>query len=115
MLLLDNNQIKTIGLGAYALRMRKYLNDAFEDSKQVPAQKMEETIIKMTKQAAIYNMTLETDLAAYISAAWLLGLDFDTKFLTVNKTLQSDNLSGIEKAEFLWQFIEDSFEILNEE
>lgn len=114
MLSIAPEQLNALSTQSYAARMRKYLNSSFEESQQVPADIMEEVIIKQTKQARLYNITLETDLTAYLSAAWLLGEDFDTKFQTVKDVLQNDILPASDKAEFLWDFTKQSFAILQE-
>lgn len=46
-----------------------------------------------------YGLTTEIEIARYVITAWLMGLDFDTKFPAMAEILNSGYLSPAEKAE----------------
>lgn len=48
-----------------------------------------------------YGMRSELDLARYVITAWLLGLDFDTRFPAMAQVLTADRLGPSQKAEAL--------------
>ncbi len=112
MLKISELQSAELGEASYLHRMRQYLYDNFPEARQVPADEMEAAITDLTNKAAVYNLTQETDVAAFITTAWLMGLDFDQKFTAVGNTLSNFDLPSYEKTEFLWQFIEQSFATL---
>ncbi|WP_428034723.1 hypothetical protein [Amphritea sp.] len=112
MLKISELQSKELSEASYLHRMRKYLYDSFPEARDVPVDDMETAITALTNRAAIYNLTQETDVAAFIVTAWLMGLDFDQKFTVVGNVLANFDLPSYEKTEFLWEFIEKSFATL---
>ncbi len=115
MLKLDSSQLANISKQLYATRMREYLNSVFAESVEVADSELEAAILALTDRASLYNITAESDLAAYITCAWLMGKDFDDKFDAARNLLDDTALSGLEKAEGLWLFIEQSFAVLAED
>lgn len=109
---LSQEQLDHLGGQSYAERMRRYLNEQFPESNEVPSQELETTILELTERASGYKLILETDVAAFITSAWLLGLDFDQQIPVIKETLEDRDKLSIEKSEFLWQFMEDAFSIL---
>ena len=91
------------------------MNEAFSDSTEVPAAELEETISELTEQAEQYQLTLETEVAPFVVCAWLYGVPFDSDFPAVHEVLEDSELTGGDKAEFLWGFAEVGMEILEED
>ncbi len=111
----SRERMNSLGQGIYVERMRRYLYDMFPESEEMPVEKMDQTILKLTERAqSHYGLILETDIAPFIVGAWLMGVDFDEKYLAVKKILSDPNLASFEKSEKLWQFLEDAFRILEE-
>ena len=46
-----------------------------------------------------YGLTTEIEIARYVITAWLMGLDFDTKFPAMAEILTSEDLLPSQKAE----------------
>ena len=113
MINLKKEQLTAVSKRRYASKMRRFLNEAFEESLLIPAVDMEATILEQTDKAATYGITAEDDLAAYLSCSWLMGTDFDQKFNTIQAVLLQQSLSGPEKAQALWNFTESSFTLLS--
>ena len=114
MIIIRKKQIKNLGEKNYIVRMRKYLNESFPESCNVPSKDMDRAIVELTKRAKRYKLFLKIDLAPFIVGAWLMGFDFDEKFIAVKSVLRDFNLTSCEKSEFLWQFIEEAFRLLEE-
>jgi len=115
MLTLNKQQVEAIGDHVFSHKMRLILNEAFSDSTEVAAAELEEIISELTEQAEQYQLTLETEVAPFVVCAWLYGVPFDSDFSAVREVLEDTELSGADKAEFLWQFAEVGMEILEED
>ena len=59
------------------------------------------TLQAQVANARRYGMRSELDLARYVITAWLLGLDFDTRFPAMAQVLAADRLGPSQKAEAL--------------
>jgi hypothetical protein len=112
MLKISKKQENLLGQRDYISRMRQYLYETFPETKQVPRADLDQAIQDLTERAKQYGLYLETDIAPFIVGAWLMGLHFDEQFLTVKNTLSDPGLASFEKSDFLWKFIENSFETL---
>lgn len=111
MLKLRNKQIELIGTDSSG-RLREFLCSSFPEAKEIPKEEMNEQLMKLTERSKKYGLYLETQVAPFVVCAWLMGLEFDEQYGVVRKTLNDPILSSAEKTEFLWQFVEKSFQTL---
>ena len=113
MLKIRKFQIDVLGETIYVERMCLYLYDVFPESKKEPKKELHQTILDLTKRAKThYGLVLETDIAPFIVGAWLMGEHFDEQFLTVKNILTNQDLASFQKSDQLWEFLEESFKIL---
>jgi hypothetical protein len=113
MLEVNIKKANQLGESSYLDSVRLYLYNVFPESKEEPVEYLNEAISMLTQRAkAHYGLVLETDIAPFIVGAWLMGLNFDEQFLTVKAILTNHNLASFEKSEQLWEFLEESFNIL---
>ena len=57
-------------------------------------------------------MILETHVAPYIVASWIMGIGFEDKFLAAKEVLEDLDMDSGAKANWLWQFLEETIGIL---
>lgn len=99
-------QLKQLGMSIYLERMRLYLNEVFPESRKVPRAALERTINELTERAAGYKLVLENHVAAFLAAAWILGVDFDEAYPGAQEVLLDYEMDCGRKAEWLWDFID---------
>ena len=83
-------------------RLTQILVDA--DPRAVEAMSSEDGRTVLRGQCATargYGLTSELEIARYVITAWLMGLDFDTRFPAMEEILNSDKLTPAHKAEAL--------------
>ncbi len=102
----------TTGNNIYSSLMRQYLNDQFPESKEIDDTELEKIILDLTKRAAGYKLILETQVAPFIVACWIMGLNFDQNFIAAKDVLEDLEMNSDEKANWLWQFLEETIGIL---
>lgn len=107
-------QTRKTGEGIYVERMRRYLNESFPESKEVPREEMDRTILELTERAAGYKLILETHVAPFIVAAWLFGTTFDEDFKAAKAVLEDYEMDTGMKAQWLWNFIEETVGVLED-
>lgn len=71
------------------------------------------TLQAQVANARRYGMRSELDLARYVITAWLLGLDFDTRFPAMAEVLAIERLGPSQKAEALERISTTLLETLN--
>lgn len=98
-------QFRQLGMSIYVERMRAYLHEIFPESKGISRKVLGQMIEDLTERAAGYKLVLETHVAAFIAAAWILGMDFDEKFPGAQEVLLDYEMDCGAKAEWLWDFI----------
>jgi hypothetical protein len=94
--------------------MRQYLNEQFPETKEIDNKELEQIILDLTERAAAYKLILETHVAPFIVAAWIMGLEFDQNFIAAKEVLENMDMDSEEKANWLWQFLEDTIGILED-
>lgn len=99
-------QLKQLGQRIYLGRMRGYLNDVFPETKEMPRNTLEQLIEELTERAAGYKLVLETHIAPFIVAAFVLGMDFDQEYPLALEVLLDYELDSERKAQWLWDFVE---------
>jgi hypothetical protein len=109
---MSSQQISIMADAIYAERMRHFLNVQFPESRDILPEVLDKQILELTERAACYKLIFETQVAPFIVAAWVMGLDFDNKYLAVKQVLEDLDMDSNAKAEWLWRFLEKSIEIL---
>jgi hypothetical protein len=109
---IDKNQKNEIGNKIYASRMRQFMNEQFPATKEIEDQELERIIMNLTDRAAGYKLILETHVAPYIVASWIMGIGFEDNFLAAKEVLEDLDMDSGEKANWLWQFLEQTIGIL---
>lgn len=54
---------------------------------------------RQCERARAYGLRAELDIARYVVTAWLLGVDFDTRFPAMQQVLATDRLQPAQKAD----------------
>lgn len=98
-------QFKQLGLSIYVERMRGYLHEVFPETKDIHRKVLGQMIEELTERAAGYKLVLETHVAPFIAAAWILGMDFDERFPAAGEVLLDYEMDCELKAQWLWDFI----------
>jgi hypothetical protein len=109
---IDKNQKNEIGNKIYASRMRQFMNEQFPATKEIEDQELERIILDLTDRAAGYKLVLETHVAPYIVASWIMGIGFEDKFLAAKEVLEDLDMDSGAKANWLWQFLDETIGIL---
>ncbi|WP_162604873.1 DUF4123 domain-containing protein [Geomonas ferrireducens] len=99
-------QLQQLGMSIYLERMRLYLNEVFPESRKVPRANLERMIMELTERAAGYKLVLENHVAAFLAAAWILGMKFDESYPAAREVLLDYEMDCGRKAEWLWDFID---------
>ena len=73
-----------------------------------------EVMRAMYAKARGHGFTVELDLARYIITAWILGIDFDTRYPAMAELLALQTLSPAQKSEAVEQMTTTLMEMLNE-
>lgn len=109
---IDKTQKNEIGNKIYASRMRQFMNEQFPATREIEDQELERIIMDLTDRAAGYKLILETHVAPYIVASWIMGIGFEDNFLAAKEVLEDLDMDSGEKANWLWQFLEQTIGIL---
>lgn len=109
---IDKSQKNEIGNKIYASRMRQFMNEQFPATKEIEDQELERIILDLTDRAAGYKLVLETHVAPYIVASWIMGIGFEDKFLAAKEVLEDLDMDSGAKANWLWQFLDETIGIL---
>ena len=97
----------------FELRLAEFLQAQFADAAQIPLLTLRPEVAAQIERAQGYGVKSEQDIADYVVTAWLLGIDFDTRFPAANEVLTAD-LPGEMKAQFLEEWTKEMFEKLKE-
>ena len=99
MLTLTPHQLNAIGEARFQQRLRDLLLDSVSDSRGViDSPEGRKILSEQCAKARSYGMGAELDVASYVIAAWLMGLDFDTRFAAMSEVLTSDQMTPSQKA-----------------
>jgi hypothetical protein len=95
-------------------RLVAFLQQQFPDAAAEPANKLRPGVEEQTRKAGKYGLELEQEQAVYVTSAWLLGADFDTRFPAAAEVLPSPQLSGEEKRAWLEEWTQEMFNRLEQ-
>ena len=96
-------------------RMAQMLLDRQEPNQQQPIDHLRLDVKRMVQKAQQYGMNTERDAAGFVVTAFLLGEDFDRQFPAAGPVLQSNALSGEDKAAWLANWTTEMFQTLEED
>ncbi len=99
-------QLQQLGMSIYLERMRLYLNEVFPESRKIPRTDLERMITELTERAAGYKLVLENHIAAFLAAAWILGMNFDESYPAAREVMLDYEMDCGRKADWLWDFID---------
>ena len=103
MLRFSQEQLAAFGDDAFAEQLTDFLRERFPDA---AAQ-------EQIDRGHSYGLHSQRQLAVYVTTAWLLGADFDTKFPAAEEMLSSHR-SGSAKQQWLSEFTQELFKSLKE-
>ncbi len=99
MLTLSPHQLNVIGEARFQQRLVDLLLESVPDSRGViETAEGRKVLGEQCAKARRYGMAAELDVASYVITAWLLGLDFDTRFPAMSEVLSSDQMTPSQKA-----------------
>ena len=99
MLTLTPHQLDAIGEARFQQRLSDLLLESVPDSRGViDTPEGRQVLREQCAKARSYGMGAELDVANYVITAWLLGLDFDTRFQAMSEVLGSDLMTPSQKA-----------------
>jgi len=95
----------------YEIRLVRFLQGRFPDAAREPEPSMVEGVRAQVASARGYGLITEQQIATYVTAAWLLGDDFDREFPAAAELLSS-TAKAEEKSDWLAQFTKKLFQQL---
>jgi hypothetical protein len=105
MFTITESRFTQMGEASFVDRMRSVLLEAFpEQIRAVPSAELSAEILRQARRAEAYGLTSELSAATFVLTAWMLGLDFDTRFEDVQRTLASTWLTQDQKSSWLESF-----------
>ncbi len=93
-----------------------FLREEFDDARRERVKDLEPGVRAQVQKARSYNLVTREQIATYVTAAWLLGVEFDTEFPAVKDVLPSEAYTADQKADWLAEWVERMFyELENKE
>ena len=81
-------------------RLTQILIDADPRAEEALSTEDGRTVLRgQCAKARGYGLTTEIEIARYVITAWLMGLEFDTRFPAMAEILNSEELTPAQKAE----------------
>jgi hypothetical protein len=102
MFVISKSRFAQMGEASFVERVRGVLLEAFpEQVDAIPAAELNAEILRQARRAEAYGLKSEASAATFVITAWMLGLDFDTRFADVHRTLNSTWLTQDQKSSWL--------------
>ena len=96
----------------FADRVVTHLKEHFPDAAVLAPTELHAGVLKQIANAEGYGLYLEQEQAAYVTSAWLMGEDFDTRMPAAESVLSAAALTGEEKRQWLEEFTRKIFTCL---
>ena len=96
----------------FADRLVSFLQAQFPDAASEPRGQLKPAVIDQVTRARGHGFTTEAQLSVYVTTAWLLGPDFDTKLPPVEEALASPLNTPQDKAAWLERWTKKLFHTL---
>jgi len=90
-------------------RIAGFLRREFPDAAAEDRRELVAAVADQIVRAKGYHLESDRDFAVYVTAAWMLGADFDREFPAAQAVLSSDRLIRAEKREWLMEFVAELF------
>jgi hypothetical protein len=104
-LAISNSQFTKMGEASFIERMKEVLLETVPAAvRAIPPAELDAEILRQVHRADTYGLRSEASAAIYVVTAWMLGLDFNTRFEDVHATLGSRWLTQAQKSEWLQSF-----------
>jgi hypothetical protein len=112
-MIIRDAQLDSIATSRFLERVADVVFEAYPESRSELASEEGRRILReQCEKARSYGFVSELDIARYIITAWLLGVDFDTKFPAMQEVLTDPELEPGKKADLIEQFSVTLFETL---
>jgi hypothetical protein len=95
----------------YEVRLVHFLKGRFPDAARAPEATLIEGIRPQVTNARSYGLITEQQIAIYVTAAWLLGADFNSEYPAALQVLIS-GAPADEKSDWLARFTKQLFDTL---
>ena len=99
----------------FEIRIADFLQEQFDNAQGVPQEKLLPVIHEQVVKARDYGLVTEQQIATYVTTAWLLGRQFDQTSPAAQQVLSSSTYSPENKSEWLANWTNQIFAILEEE
>lgn len=86
---------------AFEKRVVDFLQGRFDDARAMPRPELTEGVRAQIARAGGYGLTTERQVAIYVTTAWILGIDFDTRMPYFRDVLRAGAIDPDRKAEIL--------------
>lgn len=104
MLTLTSDQLNAIAEARFKQRLSDLLLESLPDSRGViDTPQGQKTLTEQCSKARSYGMRAELDIANYIITAWMLGIDFDSRFTAIKEILAKPELTASQKTALITQ------------
>jgi hypothetical protein len=97
----------------YEIRLVRFLQGRFPDAAREPEATLLEGVRPQIANARGYGLITEQQIATYVTAAWLLGADFDREFPAAQQMLVS-GAPADENSDWLARFTKELFKTLEQ-
>jgi hypothetical protein len=105
MLTIRKSQFTQMGELSFLERLRSVLRESFPEAvRAIPGAELDAEILRLVHRAEAYGLKSEQSAAIFVTTAWMLGRDFDTRFEDVQTTLKSTGLTQSQKSSWLQSF-----------
>lgn len=104
-MILRPDQLNQIAIQATLSRISDIICTSYPDARpQLTSEAGRKILLQQAKEAESYGLASELDIARYSITAWLLGLDFDTRFPAMREVLSDSSLPPNQKADAIESF-----------
>jgi hypothetical protein len=93
-------------------RITDLLRSEFPEAQQIPEKELDQIVHEEIGRAERYGLVTERQAFSFVTAAWMLGRGFDTRFPAPRHMLSDPDLNGEEKATWLRAWVRTVFETL---
>jgi hypothetical protein len=93
-------------------RLLAFLHETFPDSLEMREGELQRAVRRLLEKATGYGFSTESEIAVYVTTAYLLGENFDTEFPAASDMLLSPEYASYQKADFLQTWTRHLFDTL---
>lgn len=87
----------------------EFLREEFEDARRERPDDLKPPVREQIEKARSYGLESKEQIATYVTAAWLLGPEFDAEFPAARDVLTSSAYTPDEKSDWLAEWVERMF------